>query len=405
MRRMIARILTMQSKRFLAKNTPRVIVVAGSAGKSSATSAVESVLGVKYKVRATISNYNTDVGVPCSIFGRRLPENVKNPLAWLVMIIRNEASLLKQSSVEVLVLELGTDTPGEIAEFAWLNPELAVVTAVAEEHMEYFKTVDAVAEEELSVVEYSKKVLINKRMVAENYRARVDGADIELYDRDDLKDFGVKPTELAVAGEHSLDAVVAALTVGKSMELTDNELIKGAKNIRPKPGRMNLLAGVNDSILIDDTYNSSPVSVRAALDYLYGVKTPQRIALLGNMNELGEVSRQAHIDIGEYCDPDKLDLIVTLGVDANQYTAVAAKAHECEVVETNSPYEAGRVINEHIKEGAYVLLKGSQNGVFAEEAVRLLLANPEHESKLVRQNVFWKIKKQKAFADSSKDNL
>jgi UDP-N-acetylmuramoyl-tripeptide--D-alanyl-D-alanine ligase len=113
------------------------------------------------------------------------------------------------------------------------------------------------------------------------------------------------------------------------------------------------------------------------------------------MNELGETSAAAHKQLGQLCDPKKLDLVVTLGRDANDYLAPAAKQQGCKVVVSDSPYEAGRLIAQAIRPGACVLVKGSQNGVFAEEAIKSLLADASEAKKLVRQSDAWLRKKQK----------
>ena len=148
-------------------------------------------------------------------------------------------------------------------------------------------------------------------------------------------------------------------------------------------------------MIIDDTYNASPEAVKAALDTLYGIEAPQRIALLGNMNELGDYSESAHREIGQYCNPEKLDLLVTLAGDANTFTAAEAEAKGCTVVRVDSPYDAAEKIKFALKPGAVILAKGSQNRVFAEEAVKQLLADPADQSKLVRQSASWlKIKQQ-----------
>src|SRR5690606_20106109 len=114
------------------------------------------------------------------------------------------------------------------------------------------------------------------------------------------------------------------------------------------------LKGINNSLILDETYNASPEAVRAALDSVYTMKAPQKIALLGNMNELGDMSADAHREIGEYCDPEQLELVVTLGQDANKYSAPAAKRKGCTVQAFNNPYDAGKFIREHIKEGAVI---------------------------------------------------
>jgi UDP-N-acetylmuramoyl-tripeptide--D-alanyl-D-alanine ligase len=160
---------------------------------------------------------------------------------------------------------------------------------------------------------------------------------------------------------------------------------------------MQKLTGINNSIIIDDSYNSSPVAAKLALDTLYGLESPQKIAILGNMNELGDYSKQAHEEIGSYCDPKQLELVITIGPDANKYLGPVAVTRGCGVKSFDSPYEAGEFIKPLIKSGAVILVKGSQNKVFAEEAIKLLLANPADEAKLVRQSPQWLKIKQKAF--------
>ena len=389
MRQTIARILRWQAKKYIAKNNPKIIVVTGSVGKTSTTQAVAIVLEQFFMVRKTLHNYNSDIGVPCSIFAKQIPSSLKNPLSWIAIIVVNQIQIYKNASFDVLVLELGTDTPGEIEAFSWLKPDIAVITAVAPEHMEFFKTIDNVAIEELSVASFSDVVIVNKNMVASKYLKYVDNDQIFNYSRSDINHLGLKLSDLAVIGEHSIDAVSAGLAVGRALGMKKSDLIIGAKVVTPLSGRMNLLRGINNSTLIDDTYNSSPTAVTAALDYLYSVKASQRIALLGNMNELGETSADEHTLIGKYCNPKKLDLVVTLGSDANKYTASSAKFRGCAVVETTTPYEAAAIIKSQMKEDAVILLKGSQDRGFVEETVKILLENPEDTKHLVRQSPLW----------------
>jgi UDP-N-acetylmuramoyl-tripeptide--D-alanyl-D-alanine ligase len=133
---------------------------------------------------------------------------------------------------------------------------------------------------------------------------------------------------------------------------------------------------------------------------LYATEARQRIAILGSMNELGEDSGTLHTEIGGYCNPKKLDLVVTIGREAEEYLAPAAKNQGCEVKTFDSPYDAGRYVADHIGQGSVVLAKGSQNGVFAEEAVKLLLANQSQARKLVRQSPHWQAIKQRQFPNS-----
>ena len=402
MQKKLAAILRWQAQKFIAKNNPKVVCVTGSVGKTSTTQAISTILSQSFMVRATIANYNTDIGVPCSIFGNHFPTNIKNPFAWAILVTKNQLQLTGMSRVDVLVLELGTDLPGDIAEFAWLAPDIAIVTAVAPEHMEFFKTLDAVAEEELSVAKFSEKTIVNKEMVDQKYLKFAQTEQLFNYSRTDIQHAGLKPDDLKVVGTHSIDAVSAGLAVGRDLGMQISSMVAGAKLVEAQNGRMKVLSGINESKLIDDTYNSSPDAVIAALDYLYSTDYNQRIALLGSMNELGESSANEHTKIGKYCDPTKLDLVVTLGEEANHYLADAAKENGCAVAEAQTPQEAANIIKNQMNEGSAVLVKGSQNGVFAEEAVKLLLVNPEDEKYLVRQSPFWLKKKD---ASSKKEFL
>ena len=397
MRKKLASILRWQAIKFIAKNKPKVVCITGSVGKTSTTQAISTVLSQSFTVRATIANYNTDIGVPCSIFGNSFPSSMKNPFAWTLLIVKNQFQLLRSERVDVLVLELGTDLPGDITEFDWLTPDIAIVTAVSPEHMEFFKTLETVAKEELSIAKFSEKTIVNREMVDKIYLKYAETEQLYNYSRDDIKHIGLKAQDLRVVGEHSIDAVSAGLAIGRELGMQTSNLQAGAKAVESQPGRMKVFEGLKGTILIDDTYNSSPYAVTAALDHLYDVECPQRIVLLGNMNELGETSADEHTKVGKYCDAKKLDLVVTLGEYANHYLADAAKENGCAVAEAQTPQEAANIIKNQMSEGTVVLLKGSQNGVFAEEAVKLLLKNSLDEKYLVRQSTFWLKKKDANF--------
>ena len=404
MRKKIARILAWQSQRLLRASQARVIVVAGSIGKTSTTQAIATVLSESFQVRKTIANYNTDIGVPCSLFQRNIPRSLSDPLRWLHIFFQNEIAIARErrnSSFNVAVLELGTDMIGELNQFSWIEPEVAVITAIAPEHMEVFKTLDAVAKEELSVLTYAKVGLINGSRVDEKYRADLS-IPYEVYGHDALEGI-IKQEALQVHGAHSIDAISAAIRVANYLKMSQASIKTGVMNIKPQPGRMNILRGLSDSVIIDDTYNASPEAVQAAIRYLYDRKEKYKVAVLGNMNELGETSTTEHTLIGEMCDPKKVNLVVTLGSDANNYTAAAARKNGCEVIEATSPYEAAKHVKtflESHKDKTCVLCKGSQNGVFAEETVKMLLKNETDYKELVRQSESWLAKKKKAFEES-----
>ena len=160
---------------------------------------------------------------------------------------------------------------------------------------------------------------------------------------------------------------------------------------------MQLLRGLENSTIIDDTYNASPLAVQAALTALMATEASQRIAILGSMNELGKTSAQAHEKIGSLCDSAKLDWVITIGEEAEKHLAPAALKNGCQVRSFLSPYQAGGFVHSILKPRAVILAKGSQNGVYAEEAVKVLLHSTEDEEKLVRQTPAWLKKKDDQF--------
>ncbi len=414
---LIVAVLGWQVRRLQKKNSFKVVAVSGSVGKTSTKFAMSQVLSAARKVRFQEGNYNDHASVPLIFFGLSLP-SLMNPLAWLKTFWLIESQLRQPYPYEIVVVELGTDGPGQIASFAkFLDVDLALVTAIAPEHMEFFKDLDAVAKEELSVAKFSEHILINADLCDQKYSQLLHLEPIT-YGQEKPADYQIKDMKLGQKsssfsiirnnnivwkGEHNsialvqLYSIAAAVAVADQMGLSPEEIAAGVSRISPISGRMQLLSGINNSTILDDTYNASPDAVKAAIDTLYQLPAPQKIAILGNMNELGNYSQRAHTEIGEYCDPKQIDHVFTLGKDANKYLAQAAKARGCQVEEFSNPYALGLRLKEVIRPNAVILAKGSQNGVFAEEAVKEILANPKDAGRLVRQSPAWQKKKQESF--------
>jgi UDP-N-acetylmuramoyl-tripeptide--D-alanyl-D-alanine ligase len=344
-------------------------------------------------------------------FGQELT-SLFNPMTWLSVFWRNQKVLGKAYPYDVVVVELGSDGPGQIERFkSFLKLEIGVITAITPEHMAFFDSLDEVAKEELAISQFSSLILANKDLCEDKYLKQAGqvltyglgtGADYELdvgngrmsVSGGGQQLFYTKDEELSKPELYSL---LAAVSVAYKLGIKPDDIQKSLKNIQPVPGRMRKLAGINGSTIIDDSYNASPEAVKLALDTLYKMTVSQRIAVLGNMNELGSYSERAHTEIGNYCSPTQLDLVVTIGSDANKYLAKAAELKGCKVQRFDSPYQAAEFIKPLVKSGAAILVKGSQNGVFAEEVTKSLLANPADQSKLVRQTPEWLKAKQKAF--------
>lgn len=404
----------------------KLIAVVGSVGKTSTKIAIGTVLNEKFRVRLHEGNHNSELSAPLAILGVEFPSDIRSIGQWRAVFKAIRKRIKQPTDVDVVIQELGTDRVGQIPHFGtYLKPDIAVVTAVSAEHMEYFKTLDIVAAEELSAANFSKSALINRDDINGAYAADITNPNINTYGTTDVAEYrfdtsdytfedGFKglfiapewpeavETTLYVMGEHSIRAAVAAGAVGAKLGMSREEVAAGMQNIRAVKGRMNVLRGINESIIIDDTYNSSPLAVESALRALYQLKVPQKIAVLGSMNELGSTSPAEHEALAQWCDPLQLAYVVTVGEEAEKYLAPAAQARGCQVESFKSPLEAGAFVRKYLEKGGAVLFKGSQGRIYLEEAVKMVLHSTEDEKKLVRQSPDWMVTKQKFFDSLTK---
>ncbi|HVV67132.1 MAG TPA: Mur ligase family protein [Candidatus Saccharimonadales bacterium] len=414
---LLAQRMERQVRSLRQKNKITVIAVCGSVGKTSTKLAIAKTLSGAHRVKFQEGNYNDRLTVPLVFFGHEQP-GIYNLVGWRRIIRQNRKQLAKPYPYDTVVVELGTDAPGQLKEFSYLQPDIMVLTAIADEHMEYFKTLKAVAAEELVPVSFSEQILVNADDVPPEYIPQTThlsyGLEAGNYTTTERKPVGLQgqqiafrlpsgkdfTAQVAALGDQGAKIVLAAVAVADMVGMSATAIKQALKAVTPVSGRMQILAGKRGSIIIDDTYNASPVAVEAALDVLYNAEATQRIAILGSMNELGDDSPTLHSEIGGYCDPGKLDLVVTIGKEAADYLAPVAKNQGCKVQTFMSPYDAGRYVAEHVRQGAVVLAKGSQNGVFAEEAVKILLANQSQARKLVRQSAYWMAQKEAQFPNT-----
>lgn len=391
----------------------RLVVITGSVGKTSTKRAVATVLSQRYRVRMENSNHNTLMSAPLAILGIEYPTGkVRSPLAWLRVFMAARQRIKAPTDVDVIVQELGTDRLGEIAQFSlYLRPDMAIITGVTPEHMEFFGTLDAVAEEELTAANFSRLAVINRDDIASEFAKYMTNTNVTTYGtsgvaeyRFEEVDFNLQagytgqviapefaqplPVQVGVIGEHSMRPVMAAVAVGLKLGLSAEDIQKGLLAIRPVAGRMNFLKGIDGTLIIDDTYNSSPAAASAAIQTLYSLEAPQRIALLGSMNELGVSSEEEHRKLGALCDPSLLSWVVTVGDEAEKYLAPAAKARGCQVRSFKSAIDAGGFVRGVTEPGAAILVKGSQGGIYTEEAVKILCLMSE-DVELVRQSPEW----------------
>ncbi len=415
MKSLVTFLISWCARRRLKRFKGSVIAVAGSAGKTSTIRAVTTLLATNKRVLSTRQNFNTEIGLSLVVLELELPDNTTNPLPWMQLTFRAFMRAVRPLPYEVIVLELGVDKPGDMSKLiAIVKPYITVLTSLDGEHLEFFKSVEAAQAEELVLTGSSQITIFDTQSISPSLQEKItspkrvpvgpktryqlqvqshalaSGYTLKIIANDDALS-----ATCNLLGVHSLRAVLLAIAVAGELGLSAKQIVAGVEAIQPVSGRMRLFEGVEDDTwVIDDTYNAVGVEpVTAALDTLYSIKSPQRIAILGSMNELGSFSKQAHETVGSYCDPLALDFVVTVGKDAANYLAPAAKAKGCRVFVKNTPVEAGEFVLSRLQPKGVVLVKGSQNGVFLEEAVKLLLRNSDDEDFLVRQSDTWMAKK------------
>ena len=401
----------------------KLITVAGSVGKTSTKLAIATLLSQKYRVRLHEGNHNTHLSAPLAILGINFPGNPRNFWQWHKVFSAARKRIKSPSSQEpqIIIQELGTDHPGDIERFSkYLAPNIAVITSVSPEHMEFFGSIDAVAQEELGAASFAEIAILNQDDISPDFFKYVQNSNVSTYSsigganynfiansfslidgfggKIQTPEYGEIDVRVKVFGEHSLRPIIGAVAVSAKLGLSSQEIIGGLVSLKPIPGRMNFMRGVNDSVLIDDTYNSSPAALEAAIQTLYSLSAPSKIAVIGSMNELGEASAFEHQKIGEMLDGISLSWVITVGEQANRFLAPAARLRGCQVYEAKNAIDAGTFAHKIMERGSLVLLKGSQGEVYLEEATKILLLNKEDENLLVRQDEKWKKTKDEFFS-------
>lgn len=388
----------------------KVVAVVGSVGKSGTKKAIATILDQKYSVAWQDGNYNDITTVPLVFFDLKLP-SLLNPVGWLRTFIKMNKKI-KDYQHDVVVLELGTDGVGQIAEFGkYIKVDIAVVTHLSEEHMENFNDIQSVAEEELCVQDFAKNLIVDSAS-AKRFGNLIK-KDFKTFGSDDRADayFVVEGRNVDIfignrvlacqtnlTGKHQINGLSAGALVGQQLGLEDQQIENGVSSVLPMSGRMQRLKGKDDSLIIDDTYNASPDAVVQAVNYIDELDQAKKIVVIGNMNELGKFSAEAHKAIGDLLASKDFTEVLTIGQDANKYIQEAMiSSGKKNIKPFSTPYEIGEYLaNQNLKD-AVILFKGSQNGVYLEEAIKYILADKDDSMNLVRQSKDWINKKKKSF--------
>lgn len=414
---------------------PKIIGITGSVGKTSTRDATYEVLKKRFRVRKSEKNYNNEIGFPLTILGIR--HQGESIFGWFSVLAGAFMKTLFRDSryPEILILEYGIDHPGDMDYLLSIaKPSIAVVTAIGDVpvHVEFFKDPEEVVKEKTKLVKavlptgyvilnhddyavYDMKEKTRGATVTfgfeEHAEVRVSNLKIQLNKDGETGDipegitFKVEykgnfvPVRLKnTFGVPQVYAAAAAAAVGVTLGLNLVDIADQLYEYVSPPGRMRLLQGIKKTLILDDTYNAAPEAMRAALDTLKNLPGTRKIAVLGDMLEIGTYTEQVHRAMGDYA-ANFVDILFTVGPRA-KFIAEEAKTRgleqdarhlqENQVFVFDDAVEAGKALDPMLKEGDLILVKGSQS-MRMEKTVEEIMARPDKAGELlVRQEEYWK---------------
>jgi UDP-N-acetylmuramoyl-tripeptide--D-alanyl-D-alanine ligase len=345
-----------------------VIAVTGSAGKTTTKEMIANVLGTQLNVLKNLKTENNHFGVPYTLF----------------QLNKNH---------QVAVIEVGTNQPGDIHWLAEiLKPTLAVFTNIGESHLERLKNKQGVFKEKTSLIEYmpangtlifnNDDSYLKKIMVLKSKQKKVNvGLSLDnAFQAKNILNLSGKLSftingqkySLNCVGTHNIYNALLAIACAKECKVKKQNIVKGLKDFKFPSGRQQI-KHIKNRLIIDDSYNANPVSVRAAIDLLSNLNiSGKRIMVCGDMLELGKETKELHRAIGKLVAQSRIDVFMTFGNLAKEM-AVGAKAskNNLNIYQAKTLEDVTGTIHEILKPGDALLIKGSR-GMKMERVVEFL---------------------------------
>ncbi len=345
-----------------------IIGITGSVGKTSTKEFIAGVLSARYRVWKTQGNYNNEIGLPLT-----------------VLKIRKEH--------EAAVLEMGISQFGEMHRLSRIaKPDICVLTNIGQCHLEYLKDRDGVLRAKTEILDFRNpegfvyingdddKLITLKEKLGEKVfsfgRGRINdfyaineeshgllGTKFDIDGKERMTDVWI-----SLPGEHMVLNALAAFAVASRMGLSVEEIREGFTKVEQVGGRSNIIR-LKDRILIDDCYNANPVSMKAALELLW-LAEGRKVAILGDMFELGKEERELHRQVGSYSMKGETDLLIGVGELAEEICAGALQAGKpkTEITHIRDKEELYAYLSENLQAGDTILLKASHGMDFGQVA-------------------------------------
>lgn len=340
----------------------KIIGITGSSGKTSTKDILFSILKEKFNVKKNKGNLNNHIGVPLTLF----------------RIEGNE---------DIFIVEMGMSQFGEIELLCEIaNPQIGIITNVGRAHIEFFDSVKDIArakgelieslgEDDLAVLNYDNKhTKILNNLLQEQTKVQYFGfnkkADFYISDYkyiDDGMEFELVNDNFSnkfktnLYGKHNLYNIISAIAVARNLNIKWNLIKKSLKKIK-LTGLRSEIESINGVKFINDCYNANPSSMKNALNMLNNISGNKKIAVLGDMLELGEIKKKAHKEIGYYLAEIGIDYLITLG-ELGKYiseAAVESKMDKSMVEYFERKEEIPKFLDEIIENNDVILLKGSR---------------------------------------------
>ena len=416
----------------LAKIKPLIIGVGGASGKTSLSNFIYIILEKKFKVKQG-KGKNSETGIPLDILGLQLKDYSNSE--WLkVMILAFLKVLTDWKKYDIYIAEMGIDSPVEPKNMSYLlkiiKPDIGVLTNISLEHSVYF---EALINEE-DEVKRQKQILeltaaqegllltsLNKEQFAilniddENInkvRKEVGAKTMTVSQNDFKADFKIetiknfvdkfqlnfkaegKRYEIEIANPlptHFAYSFMLAIAVAKAAGISIIDSIRSLENgFSLPPGRMSVFKGIKNTVLIDSSYNNATlVPMLDLLSFVSEVgKQRRRLGIIGDMRELGTMSKLVHEKVAESI-LTSLDVAILIGPLSQQYILPILKKNNFPAYSFLTFTAAKSTILEQIKPKDMILIKGSQNTLFLERAVEMLLENAVDKNKLCRRGEYW----------------
>ncbi|RVU70697.1 MULTISPECIES: UDP-N-acetylmuramoyl-tripeptide--D-alanyl-D-alanine ligase [Lactobacillus] len=356
---------------YLRKVNPTVVGITGSNGKTTTKDMVAAVLSKRFNVHKTQANFNNEIGVPMTI-------------------------LEMKPNTEILVLEMGMDRPGQLHHLSELtHPDVAVITMIGEAHIEFFGTRDKIADAKMEITDFLREdgefiyngdepLLAERAKKIEQAKATFGFKDNDTVYATAFRSykhhatFTVNNSEQTFAipmiGKHNVSNAMAALSVGRHFGESDEEIAVSLANFTPTANRMEWEKGDVGEDIMSDVYNSNPTAVRAVLTSFGQIEMPnggRRIAVLGDMLELGKKSAELHRGLADTLAPQVINEVYLFGSEMkNLYNSLEDKYDQAHLHYYDQDHMQHMIddLKNDIKPDDIVVLKGS-HGMHLEKVV------------------------------------